>query len=88
MEEVTGCAVREYNFTNTEKTFFFPSPENISTHQHSQKRKNVPEKHAKWLVVSFLWEEMEEEHEAGRSEEFNFEEELQKELANKSSSSS
>jgi hypothetical protein len=88
MEQVTESGVREFSLLEeTSGTLFIPAPNPISPHFHSQKRGLVPEKHPKWLVVSFLWNEEEEEHNVGEIDEFDFEQELQKEMASRSSSS-
>ena len=78
MTEVTESGLREFStIGESSSSIFFPAPQPISAHHSSQKRKFVPEQHHKWLVVSFLWKEKEEENPVAINEEFDFAKELQ-----------
>ncbi len=54
----------------------FPAPQQISIHHNTQKRKFVPQKHHKWMEISFLWKDEEDEKPDGTNEEFDFAKEL------------
>ena len=78
MTEVTESGLCKFSIIGeSSSSIFFSAPQLISAHHSSQKRKFVSEQHYKWLVVSFLWKEKEEENSIAINEEFDFAKELQ-----------